>query len=231
MPVTAEASSRRRNRYLVVFGVVALLAGLGILVSQYSTHLVGTPVMGPAIHAGERVVVRDGGDVDRGSIVVIRAWEGVTFTVRVVAVAGDEVTCCSGGGSLQVNGKEVAEPYAHGDTAAFGNFSVKVPSGRVFVLGDSRDVSVDSRSHLNDNGGTLAVDQVEGPAVAVSSPPWRARLLAGMADVPLLILGLLLTIGGLVPLAVVGRPVLHRAVSAGRRRRKKDVPEADVHLV
>lgn len=219
MFVTVISAARRSTRLLLIGALVALAAGLSVLVPNFSTHVVGTPVMGPAIHAGERVVVRDKGSVDRGSIVVVQAWEDALFTVRVVGLAGDVVTCCGDNNTLSVNGKPVREPYAHGATNAFGDFTVTVPPGRIFVLGDSRDVSVDSRSHIENDGGTLPLDQVRGPAVAVATPAWRARLLASATDVPLLILGIALSAGGLIALIVAGWPSARRLAAVVRRLR------------
>jgi signal peptidase I len=110
-------------------------------------------------------------------------------------------------------------------TDAFGAFSVTVPAGRIFVLGDARNVAVDSRSHLADQSGTLAVEQVVGPAVAVASPPWRARLLGGVADAPLLLPGTALAGAGVVMLVIAVWPGLRRLGQAIPRRRSKDVVE------
>ena len=85
------------------------------------------------------------------------------FLKRVAGVGGDRVSCTPKGG-LVVNGSPVDEPWlAPGTTACDTPFDVKVPQGRLFVLGDNRSDSADSRSHLGDpGGGMVPVDDVVG---------------------------------------------------------------------
>ncbi|MFI5529179.1 signal peptidase I [Kitasatospora sp. NPDC051853] len=161
----------------------ALLVSIGALLwaHRYEFHRVGTIAMSPTAKAWNETVLdteADGGKgIRRGDVVVVRSGDwagdtaGLTYTVRVVAVAGDTVSCCDAQGRLGVNGRTVDEPYAHGDTAAFGDFTVQVPTGRIFVLGDARSISVDSRSHLKEaGGGTLPVSSVQGQLVAIAWP-------------------------------------------------------------
>jgi signal peptidase I len=200
-----------------LLGAALLLAGLAVLLPRYGTHTVGTAVMAPAVHGGETVVVRDGAPARRGDIVVVDAWDGVAFTVRVVGVGRDVVTSGGGDHGLRVNGAGVREPYAHGATDTFGDFAVTVPPGRLFVLGDARSVSVDSRSHLDENGGTLAAANVRGPVVAVVGPVWRTRPLARLTDVLPLAVTALTVAAGLVLLLVAVWPVLRRGAAAVSR--------------
>ncbi|MGW0464300.1 signal peptidase I [Streptomyces sp. NPDC003027] len=96
---------------------------------------------------------------------------------RVVAVGGDTVECCGKDGRLTVNGVPLDEPYLHpGDAPSKITFEVKVPTGRIFVLGDHRSDSADSRFHLEEKDrGTISEKDVVGRAVAIVWPVghWR----------------------------------------------------------
>jgi signal peptidase I len=86
------------------------------------------------------------------------------YVKRVVGLPGDRVVCCDSSGRLSVNGSPVDEPYLFpGDTASASPFDVQVPSGRLWVMGDHRSDSADSRSHLGDpGGGTVPLERVVG---------------------------------------------------------------------
>lgn len=91
---------------------------------------------------------------------------------RVIGVGGDTVACCDDDGKVTVNGSPLDEPYLYPENAPSEiEFEVAVPEGRVFVMGDHRANSADSRYHLKDPGqGTVPVDQVVGRAVVVAWP-------------------------------------------------------------
>ncbi|MFJ3905869.1 signal peptidase I [Streptomyces sp. NPDC090025] len=95
---------------------------------------------------------------------------------RVIAVGGDTVSCKEGG-KVVVNGKELDESsYLHPGSVpcdpAFG--PVKVPEGRIWVMGDNRQNSLDSRYHMElPGGGTVSNDDVVGRAVVIAWPVTR----------------------------------------------------------
>ena len=169
-----------------VVGVLALLSGAWLLVDRYDAHKVRTLAMDPALREGEVALaapVTAESALRRGDVVLVRgsAWQGgpadLSFPFRVVAVGGDRIQCCDEQGRIVLNGQTLAEGYIRGDTAARGRFSVEVPRGRLFLLGDGRDLAADSRSHLSESSGTVDVAQVQARLVAVAWPPWRARAL------------------------------------------------------
>jgi signal peptidase I len=94
---------------------------------------------------------------------------------RVIGLPGDTVACCDPLGAMTVNGVPLKENYLRlpdGVTEVSGtSFSVKVPEGSLWVMGDNRYNSADSRANLaKPGGGFVPIDNVVGRAVVVSWP-------------------------------------------------------------
>ncbi|MCX4746558.1 signal peptidase I [Kitasatospora sp. NBC_01287] len=91
---------------------------------------------------------------------------------RVIGVGGDTVACCDDHGRITVNGKPIEEPYlAPGNPPSRIPFKVTVPEGRLWVMGDHRDLSADSRYHMaGPFQGTVPLSNVIGRAFLVGWP-------------------------------------------------------------
>lgn len=95
-----------------------------------------------------------------------------TYVKRVIGLPGDEVMCCHASGRLAVNGQPVDEPYLYpGDAPSQQPFSVTVPPGRLWLMGDHRSMSADSRSLLGaPGGGMVPLERVVGRPVQIIWP-------------------------------------------------------------
>jgi signal peptidase I len=183
---TAQGGGSRIGQRLsglaVGLGLVLFLGGFAWAALIYRPYTVPTSSMTPTIDAGDRVLAQrvDGDEVRRGDVVVFedKAWVSNAKVVkRVVAIGGDKVACCTDG-KLTVNGKEIDEPYLpKGSLAEITDFpSVTVPEGRLFLLGDERQGSLDSTAHLTDAAqGTVGRDAVTARVDAVIWP-WNGML-------------------------------------------------------
>ena len=146
------------------------------------------------IHRGDIVVFRDPGGwlngpqtASRGGLLGL-VRDGLVFVglapaageedliKRVIGVGGDTVACCDDQGRMTVNGVPLDEPYLFpGDKPSENDFKpVKVPAGELWVMGDHRSVSEDSRAHRTQPGqGFVPVSDVIGRAFVVVWPPSR----------------------------------------------------------
>ena len=207
---------------VVVSSLLRALVGQMFIIpsqSMESTLLIGDRVVVQKItdfHRGDVVVFEDPGgwlpeeaDVEAGPFDRILEFVGIPtastpghLIKRVIGMPGDKVVCCDTEGRLEVNGYALDESsYLY--TSPTGvrvnpsdvRFEVVVPRDRIFVMGDHRDLSADSRCHLSDSSasqprGAVAFvpeDMVVGPAFAIAAPFDRARRMrvpATFAGVP-----------------------------------------------
>ena len=141
---------------------------------------------GPPSWQPEFVAATPGNPVSRllhevGAALGVAAPSNKDFIKRVIGVGGDHVRCCDADGRVTVNGHPLDEPYLYpGAHPSDQPFDVTVPKGRLWVMGDHRNDSADSRAHQDDHLGTVPVSDVIGRAFVRVWPPSRW----GMLPVP-----------------------------------------------
>jgi len=148
------------------------------------------------IHRGDIVVFNGDGSWDPGTVPVTGnifqqfgdgfasmfgfGHPGDILIKRVIGVPGDHVACCDAKGQVTVNGVPLIEQsYLYpGSAPSLSRFNITVPSGRLWVMGDNRFWSDDSRDHQGDpGGGTIPESAVIGRAFIIIWPPSRWRIL------------------------------------------------------
>lgn len=160
-----------------------LLISDRIIASKVTTQLGGTT-------RGEVVVFRDPGgwlpdlpaqdDGWRGwlrssltFVGLLPSDSGNDLVKRVIGISGDRVACCDAQGRIVLNGVPLDEDYIIGPTDQV-QFDVVVPDGSLFVMGDNRGDSRDSRYHLEANDGGVPAADVVGRVVLIAWPFGRA---------------------------------------------------------
>jgi signal peptidase I len=199
----ARRRKLRKVQAIVVVGLLIMMTTVrGLMFQAFSIPSVS---MEPTLHVGDRVLVNklsyDVGSLQRGQVIVfdgagsfvpertdkpgfvsrILGSIGLNngeddYVKRVIGLPGDRVACCDAQGRLTVNGIPLDEPYLFElDLPSRDRFDVLVPAGRVWVMGDHRSRSADSRAHLGDpGGGTVPMNKIVGRAVAIVWPLGRA---------------------------------------------------------
>ncbi|MFD0570013.1 signal peptidase I [Kitasatospora gansuensis] len=180
-PAKARRSVGALAQGLVIgLGFVLLVGAFGVLAVQYRPYRIPTQSMAPTLTMGDTVLARSvsGDSVGRGDVVVFQdqLWGNAQMVKRVVAVGGDTVVCCDAQHRLMVNDHPIDEPYLAKQQLNDKLFTTVVPPGRLFLMGDNRDASLDSRSHLDLAGGTVATTEVLGRVEGTAWPAGRAGL-------------------------------------------------------
>ncbi|MHB1135250.1 MAG: signal peptidase I [Coriobacteriia bacterium] len=164
------------RRYAIIAGVLAVTLGIvvSLLYVLFTTVRITGPSMEPALYDQDRVLITKGYDAPaRGDIVSATVPDEhgrpVRVIKRVVALAGDTVEVF--GDRAYVNGERVPGGSNGEDKGAWIPAFI-VPEGSVFVLGDNRPLSYDSRLV-----GPVPLENVRGSAVAVILPLHRFSII------------------------------------------------------
>ena len=189
---------------LLILLAIALALSVAVKTFLVQMFFVPSESMEPLFIRDDRILVQKvsywTGDVQRGDVVVFEDRDGwltstpalnpiqqVLSTVglyptgghlvkRVIGVGGDKVECCDIQDRVTVNGVPLDEGsyIAPGSKPSVQPFAVTVPKGRLWVMGDNRANSEDSRFHMNLEGnGTIAADSVVGKVWLIVWPAGR----------------------------------------------------------
>lgn len=165
-----ERAGRRRRYWQSIWHVVSVLitvAAAAVLVSTllFPVFRIYGTSMTPALEAGDVVVaVRPTGSLKQGDLIAFY-FNNKILIKRVIAKSGDWIDIDSDG-NVYVNDKMLSEPYLAANEKSLGTCTIdlpyQVPDGRIFVMGDHRAVSLDSRDA---DIGCVADEQIAGKLI------------------------------------------------------------------
>ena len=154
---------RRRLRWVLVGGLIGLVIVLGVgrvvLDTSFKGYFVPSGANTPTLQPGDHVLVRKGSHVGRGDMIVFVSPAAQRLVImRVVGVAGDHLS--DPDGKVFVNGRAAPDAYLAAGTVTQNVPDMVVPAGAVYVLGDNRGDSADSRAY-----GPVPTGQIKGRLV------------------------------------------------------------------
>jgi signal peptidase I len=150
-------------RILLILLATAFVGG-SYLTRTYCTLMsVSSTSMAGTLQVGDVLVFEKSTQVTRGDIVAFER-DGVLLLKRVIAIPGDQISI-SLDGTVYLNGVTINEEYLSGTVSDGGDvdYPLTVPEGKLFVIGDNREESVDSRDNLV---GLVSLDEIMGVAGA-----------------------------------------------------------------
>lgn len=143
--------------YIIAITIMTIL--LCLFKTRFGVDVVSGPSMEPTFYNKE-VVLYDVCDdstttkVNRNDVILFDSGNDGIYIKRVIAIAGDHIVIKDG--EVYLNENELEEKYIKNDYVE-GNVDLTIPSNSVFVMGDNRDVSYDSREF-----GVVDVDDITG---------------------------------------------------------------------
>jgi len=223
---------------LVVLAAALLCTTIAIPVVTIQPYAEQSPTMQNTVRPGDQMFVVTGSGIRRGDVVALRVPRRVSgtndiFVKRVIGLPGDHVACCDARGRVTVNGKPLNESYLYpGNRPSVVRFSVTLRRGQIWVMGDRRNISLDSRKWgpVPDSGvlGRVAAVQRGSSLVALRTP--QAFVAAGLAPADTrpdfyvrLSIAALASVAALLILTILGTG---RFVSRRRRARREEAERA-----
>ena len=168
LPESVRRERQRLRKQTKIFrtiistlGILTVVAAVAVLLSTFVfpvIHVSGDS-MEPTLHDGDVLVLMNSKEYECGQLCCV-AWQNKLLIKRVIGLPGDVIDM-DAEGYVYVNGEKLDEPYVTGRSLGECDidFPYQVPDGKVFVMGDRRDSSIDSRSTAV---GSLGEDQVVG---------------------------------------------------------------------
>lgn len=176
MEKKAKKTLSRPKVFLLTALLVVVLTMALELFSSFRVYEAKGGSMAPTLQDGDRILFQMGASFQSGDVVILSAGDLGMVIKRVIAVGGQHVVVDYDANTVTVDGVILEEPYvpepmADPPTPTMTLLDVTVPPGRVYVLGDNRNHSFDSR---HETLGCVHISAVWGKALWILEP--RARL-------------------------------------------------------